>query len=329
VRISLADPNAADYAGRVTLADLDELVVFGRAQLVNAEKVGISGFVKREGEFPFSSGMSVQDLVLLAGGFREGAQELEAEVARRQAGVVRDTLAEVFKVPLRLPITADSTGRTPAAEFALQPGDLVFVRRQAGYVPLQTVKVSGEVLYPGGYAIESNAERISRVVRRAGGLTAQAYAPGFRLMREGKLVGVDLVAALEKPGGPDDLPLRADDELIVPVFDPTVLVTGAVAFESRVRYEPGLDLDDYLGRAGGTLPEADQGRISVRYANGELRTTRSVLKVKRFPDVQPGSVITVPARAQGSGFNWDGFLTRSLAVASTLATLLLAVRALD
>ncbi len=329
VRVSLDDPNAPNHASRVRLNDLDELVVFGQARLVNPDSVEIFGLVKREGTYSFSQGMSVQDLVLQAGGFREGAYATQAEVARQRStsSVRADTLARLFRVPLSLPIAGDST-RLRVEEFELAPGDQVFIRRLPGFLPLETIEVLGEVVYPGIYTVESDAERISRVIRRSGGLTANAYARGFQLIRDGKQVGVNLPAALERPNGPNDLIIRAGDRITIPKYDPLVLVSGAVAFESLVRYEAGFSVEDYLNRAGGTLPEADKDRISVRAPNGELRTTRSVLSFTRYPSVEPGSVITVPEETNKQGTNWDAILTRSLSVVSTLATLILAARAL-
>ena len=329
VRVSLDDPNAPNHASRVQLSDLDELVIYGRPQLINLDSVQIFGLVKREGSYAYAAGMSVQDLVLQSGGFREGAQTTQAEVARRINNVtVRgDTQAVVFRVPLSLAINGDTPREVE--EFALAPGDQVFIRRQPGYVSLRTIEVLGEVVYPGNYTVEADDERISRVIRRAGGLTAQAYARGLQLIRNGKQVGVNLPAAMERPGGPNDLIIRAGDRLTIPFYDPLVLVTGAVAFESQVRYEPGLGVEEYLRRAGGTLPEADHDRISVRAPNGELRTTRELLSFNRYPQVEPGSVINVPVKPEGEGTNWDQILTRSLSLVSTLATLILAARAIQ
>ncbi|MGQ0816353.1 MAG: capsule biosynthesis GfcC family protein, partial [Gemmatimonadota bacterium] len=108
----------------------------------------------------------------------------------------------------------------------------------------------------------------------------------------------------------------------------TVLVTGAVAFEARVPYQRGLSLSDYLRKAGGTLDNGDRGRVSFRYANGEINTTRRVLVSRRDPDVRPGSTIVVPIRPEGKGFDWDNFLSKTLAVLSTLATVTIAASTL-
>ena len=324
IRVTFDDPNSPIHASRVVLRDLDEIVVFSRTQMAIPENVEIFGMVKDEGLYPFSRGMTVQDLVLLAGGLQEGALEREVEVARRIATASGDSVAVVHRVPFRI------TGAPPAGpqDFTLQPGDQVFVRRIPGYEPLKTVQIGGEVVYPGGYTVESKQERVSNLIRRAGGLTSEAYAPGFRLFRGDRPVAINLPRAIARPGSADDLIIEPGDRLEVPRYDPTVLVTGAVAFETRVRYQSGLDLDDYIERAGGARDDADVDNASVRYPNGELRTVRSYLGISRMPNVQPGSTITVPSRPEINRFNWDQFLARSLSVLSTLATLIVAANAI-
>ena len=318
VRVSF-DPAANNYAARVRLEDLDEIVVFGRTQLMNPQHVEIYGMVKNEGRYDYSEGMSAEDLVLRASGFREGALEHQAEVARRQKGAgISDTLATIYRVPIAISLDSD---RRVVEGFPLLPGDQVFIRPRPGFSELKTVQLSGEFLHPGNYTIESKDERITHVIRRAGGLTRDAYADGFRLFRNGQAVGVDLPRALARPGSDEDLLLEPGDRLEVPRYDPTVLVTGAVGFESRVRYERGLDLDDYLARAGGVREDGDDDRVSVRYPNGELRSTRTRLGFRSTPRVEPGSTITVPKRAPATAHNLDAILTRTLTVLSTLATL--------
>lgn len=322
VRISF-DPAAENYAARILLEDLDELVVFGRTRLMNPQHVEIYGMVKNAGRYDYSAGMTAEDLVLRAGGFTEGALEQQAEVARRVrgGGTFSDTLATIYRVPLNVSLTG-SDGRTRET-FSLRPGDQVFVRPAPDFNPLEMAQVTGEVLYPGSYTIESKRERISHLLRRAGGLTRDAYPRGFRLFRNGQAVGVDLQRALARPGSNEDLLVESGDRLDVPRFDPTVLVTGAVGFESRVRYEPGLDLDDYLARAGGVREDGDAKRVAVRYPNGELRTTRSRFGFRSEPRVEPGSTITVPDRAARSRRSFDEVLARGLTLLSTLATLLI------
>jgi hypothetical protein len=142
------------------------------------------------------------------------------------------------------------------------------------------------------------------------------------------LVGIDLVAALENPSGQDDVILEPGDELVVPAYDATVLVQGAVAFEARVIYRQGQSVRDYIGEAGGTLPEADGSRISVLYASGQRATVGRTIWWRSYPDVEPGSTIYVPAKVGGVGTNWAAVIPTSVSVVSALATLLIAVNSI-
>ena len=130
------------------------------------------------------------------------------------------------------------------------------------------------------------------------------------------------------PGGQDDVILEPGDELVVPAYDATVLVQGAVAFEARVIYSRGRNVKDYLGEAGGTRPEADVGRISVLYASGQRATVGRMLFWRTYPEVEPGSTIYVPAKVSGAGTDWTGVITASVSVVSALATILIAVNSI-
>jgi hypothetical protein len=118
--------------------------------------------------------------------------------------------------------------------------------------------------------------------------------------------------------------LEHGDVLVIPTLDPTVLVQGAVAFESRVLFRDGLSLEDYLSRSGGTLSDADLDRVSILYPSGERATVRKTLGFRRYPSVQPGSTIFVPRAAEEQGVDWDAVLNRTLTVTTTLITLMLA-----
>ena len=325
VRVTIADTAAPNYAGRVQLVDLDELVVFGRAKFANPQRVEVFGYVKEEGTYNYSAGMTVEDIILLAGGFKEGAAEAEVELARRvpRSGN-SDSLAVIFRVPLNMNGTNGSQNAV-----RLQDGDQVFVRRLPGYAPLSTVEILGEVTYPGVYTVDSRNARLTDLLARAGGLTSEAYGRGLRLFRDGKPVGVDFQRATSRPHSADDLLIEAGDRIEIPRLDPTVLVTGAVLFESRVRYEKGLSVQEYLQRAGGVTEEGNASRAAVRYPNGELRTARRFLGVRDWPDVEPGSTITVPLESDRTPFDWGTFLTRAITALSGLATIWLTVDAVN
>ena len=339
LRVSLLTDPRGGHAEDVPLEDRDSVVVFGIDSLLVAEYITVEGYVKQPGRYRLAAGATAEDMILAAGGFLEAANTSEAEIARLNPSVARaDTVALRVNVslggavPNPTSLTANGSAGPgsliPASTFVLRHEDRVFVRRLPGFVEPQTVVASGEVLLAGPYAIQRRDERLSSLVSRAGGVTEEAYIAGARLLRDSVLVGVNLVEALEDPGGQDDVILEPGDELVVPAYDATVLVQGAVAFESRVIYSRGRNVKDYLGEAGGTLPEADIGRISVLYASGQRATVGRTLWWRSYPDVEPGSTIYVPARVGGVGTNWTAIITTSVSVVSALATLLIAVNSI-
>nr|WP_294943028.1 SLBB domain-containing protein [uncultured Mucilaginibacter sp.] len=149
--------------------------------LRNEYNVTIKGEVRSQGNFAFAENMSVEDLIVKAGGFTDGASAKRVEVARRvtdsDPASKTSNLAQVFNIDV------DPQLKNGSANFKLQPFDIVSVYSQPGYEKQSTVKIEGEVLYPGYYAIQQKNEKISDLIKRAGGLTASADADGASLRR--------------------------------------------------------------------------------------------------------------------------------------------------
>jgi protein involved in polysaccharide export with SLBB domain len=333
-RLTLAD----DQPGPL-LQEFDEVRVFGLDDLNVPDSVAIYGRVREPGSYPLSEGITAGDLVLLAGGFVKGAAPWVAEVVRQERSDAMDReLSESRYVALRvgLPYPDEEFAGTrpdtvavltPEDAYPLRDGDEVYIRTLPGYTAPQRVRVDGEVLSPGPYQLIRQDERFSSLMNRAGGLTAAAFSEGVRLVRDSIPVGVDFREAMENPGTEDDPVLRHGDRIVVPVVDNTVSVRGAVVFESRSVWREGLSLDDFVGQAGGYAQNADEGRVSVEYANGSRATVNKTLFFfKSTPEIRPGSVIFVPEKPRGTGFNWDATLARVLAVTTAVATVIAATR---
>jgi protein involved in polysaccharide export with SLBB domain len=318
----------------LTLLDRDSIVVFSMDSLVVGDSVEVTGMVTNPGRYRYARGMTAEDLILLGGGLVQGALSTEAEISRSRVTLDRrDTLS--VAIPIRLSGlipspeilengSSDASPSLSAAEVPLAAGDRLFIRERPGYVAPITVYVSGEVAFPGAYAVERRNERLSDMMRRVGGLTLEAYVLGARLLRDSLVVGIDLSRAIERPGGPDDLRLRANDQIQVPEYDPTVRIGGSVAFETRAVFEPGMGLKDYVRQAGGSLDDADLNKISIEYANGRRETTKKFLwLIRRYPSVEPGSRIFVPAAPPSTdGGEFSQVLSATLSFATAVITLL-------
>jgi len=257
--------------------------------------------------------MTLRQLLVLARGPKIGADLREAEIARLPADRSKGQLATTIRVPLDSTylVERDSAGRYigppgvtfpatgTAGEVPLEPFDNVLIFRQPDFELQRTVTITGQVRFPGDYALRAKDERLSDLVQRAGGLTPQAYPEGIRFLRATSNVGrinVDLPRALKDPSARDNMILQPGDSINIPEYQPSVKVVGAVNSPGAVLYRRGAGLDYYLSAAGGFSQRANKGEVSVRLANGETRTRRRALFFSSNPTPGPGSEIFVPFR---------------------------------
>ncbi|MGB4341859.1 MAG: SLBB domain-containing protein, partial [Dysgonamonadaceae bacterium] len=297
--------------------------------------------------YAYADNMSIEDVIVQAGGLRESASTARIDVYRRikkpGSTTASDVTGEAFSFSLEngLIISGDKL-------FTLEPFDQVFVRRSPGYEPQHNVSIEGEVLFGGQYAKVTKDERLSSLVERAGGLTPFAYPKGARLRRQlteaeqrrtrealmtkismqgdslmrenSKLlanvdlsyqyVGIDLEKALKKPGSEDDIVLREGDVLSVPIYNPTVRISGGVLYPNMVTYSKKKNLDDYVKMAGGYSRLAMKGKAFVIYMNGQVATGRRA-------KIEPGCEIVVPEKPERQPIS----LPQILGISNSIATL--------
>ncbi|WP_207495325.1 SLBB domain-containing protein [Aridibaculum aurantiacum] len=307
----------------------DEVIITSNTLLREERQVSITGEVRRVGNYPYVENMTLKDLILLAGGFTDAAIPQKIEVARRirkdSFGVADIQIADVIDVTSIADL--EQNGR----DIQLTPYDAVVVRRNPGYQAQVNVRVEGEVIFPGPYVLRNKNERVSDVIRRAGGLTNQAYKMGGYLTRvnnhnvvnqlnsekvtkiqeqlkdsTGKVeqevsrpvdqIAINLSSILANPGGKEDIVMEDGDILNIPKEKMEVRISGEVLFPTRVVYEEDMDLKDYIGRAGGFTDNARKARVYVLYPNGNAAKTSNFLFFKSFPRVTPGAEIIVPKK---------------------------------
>lgn len=169
----------------IQLKKEDKIFISSIFDIKDAYSLNIDGEVRRPGTYSYAEGRTIKDLILEAGGFKESATPLRIEVSRRMANTDITSkdgdLAEIFQLDL----SKNFTGKD--ANFVLRPFDMVFVRTAPGYETQKTVRIEGEVVYPGNYAISKKDERITDIIQRAGGFTPFAYIKGASLKRMGTL----------------------------------------------------------------------------------------------------------------------------------------------
>ena len=342
---------AGDPVHNLSLQREDELVVSSIHELRDSFQVSIQGEVRIPGKYDFTGNLTLKDLIIQAGGLTDAAfQRLEiARLIKRDSLAGTDTRASEI-------IVANINGDLSSAEanVILQPYDVVTVRRKAGYQVPESVLVTGQVQYPGPYALNNRSERVSSVLLRAGNYTKDAYPQGGYLKRykteaekqksqealktlqknvtdsgrADKLLQQELSREFDKiplnvplillnPGSLEDLVLRAGDELVIPKFDGQVRVSGAVLMATQVPYTEQYKLKNYLDAAGGFSSRALRKKTYVVYANGKAATTRRFLFIKSYPRVEPGCEVIVPAKPEGQKTS----TTEIIGISSALASL--------
>ena len=334
LRSSFRDSTGA-VANDFELNEDDEIRVFSVAEFRPLRWVSISGAVRNSGRVKYREGMTLRDLVLLAGGLEQSAYLNEAEIARLPENRADGVTAHTLRVPLDSSYLFErgSGGKylgppgvpAPGAEapdVALQPYDNVLILRQPNWELQRTVTITGEVKFPGRYSLLSKTERLSDVIQRAGGLTDYAYAGGVTFYRkEGRLgrIGVDLARVMSDESFRDNLILQNGDSLYIPAYNGVVNVAGAVNSPVAVAYVPGANLDYYVSAAGGPSRKADTKRAYVRQPNGKVESVhRRFLLPDGVPHPGPGSMVYVPERDMNAK---SGFAESLPVVASVLGSL--------
>lgn len=327
----------------LALADGDRVQVFSQAEFRPKRYVVISGAVKNGGRYEYREGMTIRDLVLLAGGLEESALLTEAEVARMPENRAEGVTARAVRVPLDSSYLFERgpdgrylgppgipAPRGPTPDVTLEPYDNVLIFRQPDWSLPRTVVLSGEVVRPGRYTLERKGERLGDLIERAGGLTREAYAAGigfFRPERGVGRIGVDLPAVLRDSRNRENLILVDGDSIHVPIFSSVVNVRGAVNFPVAVPYVPGRDLDYYIGSAGGPTQMADAGHAFVTQPNGKVESKRGRGPLPAaIPRPQPGASVFVPEKRAEAKRDIAATVALATQVIASLAALVAIVR---
>ncbi|MFW6193609.1 MAG: SLBB domain-containing protein, partial [Gemmatimonadota bacterium] len=446
IHVSLARGPDGEPEENPRLEGMDQVLIYARRNLRDRETVTVGGWVREPGTYAWAEGMTVADLILKAGGVREGAYTAEAEVARPVRSQQRtDTLAREHTVSLDSTYVFEAGSPPPeelggeAAGFEVEPRDAVYVRKAPGYEERRRVVITGEVQYPGPYTVGTRGERLTDLLEEAGGVTDEAYVEGFQLWRatddtvsrgdsllrtlrrdtaalvdsirrerqrqrlrlpgerqdtaaeqEGRIaaedtlqrqvaredslllelvkserrldslrrerardrgetmdeplatpvdsalqvasrvrVGVDFDRALENPGGRENVLVEPGDSVHVPQYTPTVTVRGAVGVETKVLWREGAGLDYYVEQAGGYLEQADEDRVWVRFANGEVDTKGGgfLFFGGGVSDPDPGATVNVPYQPpeeRGEGVTFNDLIPIITSVLGTITTIVVA-----
>lgn len=323
----------------IALKPEDKLIIPSLFDLREPYTIKISGAVnKKDTVLPYRDNLTVEDVIMMAGGLQESASAVQVEVARRiKDPFSRESnarIADVYVFTLTEDLASGGSGHDRSQVdtlFTLKPFDEVYVRFSPGYQKQQVVKIEGEIKFAGSYVLAEKNTRLSDLISKAGGISPDAYVKGASLKREltedemrrletllelssnkqskdsvalslsaikSYSVGINLEKALATPGGPDDVLLRDGDVLFIPQLQSTVKISGAVTYPNSITYTKGLSVRDCLGQAGG-YNDTSRKYPLVIYMNGKVATTQRVgLFFKRYPKLEPGCEIVVPSKKQ-------------------------------
>jgi len=308
----------------VELKNEDMLYIASREDEKMDQTITIHGEVNYPGVYRYASNETIEDLVLQAGGLTNAASLAKVDVSRRiiepDATEAGDTLAFTYSFKLNPDFTIPA-GESP---FTLQPYDEVYIRRSPNYIEQQNVTIEGEVQFKGDYTLTNSNQRLTDLIKQAGGVTKHAYPEGAKLLRRmtqeeqelmtsmlrtaqrnsgndsidvSKLVtmttypvAIELDKALANPNSDDDPILREGDRIVVPRFTSTVSINGEVLYPNTVRFMAGKDADYYIELAGGTTTSAKKRKTIIIYMNG------MVAKANRKHKPRPGCQIVVPTK---------------------------------
>lgn len=318
-------------------------------------------------DFPYTSNLTLEDIILSAGGFRESAAASHVDVVRRKKDVnVQSSSAQIADI-FTFNISRDLTLDANESRFVLEPFDEVIVRNASNYQPQTFIVFEGEVVGAGTYGLKNKDEKLSDLLVRAGGLTAQAYVRGATLIRKVALskqeldlrqkavaevaddakkgvfqvetvekekpeaIGINLEKILENPGGKEDIILQDGDIIRIPKRLETVRVQGELLFPTTVKYSGG-NFIDYISRAGGFTRTSLKRKSYVIYPNGSVDRTRKFLFFNKYPHIEPGSEIIVPVRTASDLAEAQKAINSIIGISQTfmvLVTTVLAFKALS
>ena len=325
----------------------DSLFIFSNDNIKNKQFVRIEGAVKNPKSVPFMEGLKAEDLIIMAGGFIEGADASTIHLSRQVNDENFKPISEVQHISLSPDLKVSSGSVT------LQPNDIITVRYQKGYSAQQLIKIEGEISFPGHYSILTKDERISDFIERAGGITPYAYLKGATLIRKMKdlsdkeqikqlqelnnatneikiekigndneyRVGINLEKIMKNKNSYQNLILKNEDILIIPSEKQTVEVKGLVLAPSLVQYEKGKTLKSYVNNAGGFANNARKRAAYVMYANGSVEGTRNFLFFKSYPKIEPGSIIIIPEKPERKSLS----TTETISITTALTTLMILI----
>ena len=356
VNFDLAKALDGDPTEDILLKREDIVTVYSILEFREEYKVTIDGEVKKPAEYDYFENLTLNDLIVQAGGLT-GSASKRVEVARMLISEEIDNTnpnkAELFAIEI------SPNNNEQAKNFELKPFDVVSIRKMAVYEKPESIMISGAVNYPGKYALVNKKSTVYDLIQRAGGLTALANTDGVRIKRpiqakqiedlenvnlnfgkkdsiQDKLkkklkedlkfatIPLDWKAIVKNQKDNANVTLFAGDEIEVVTFNEGVKVAGNVLLTSEIPYEKGRSFGYYLDAVGGVDAKGWKKKAYVIYPNGKAAVASSFLFIRSYPKVKPGSQIIVPEKPEVKKMS-TGEVVSIAGVVTSLAGVIIAI----
>ena len=340
---ALSNPNSSD---NIKLKPFDKLVVYSYKEFLDDAFVKVEGAVRKPGEFQYDKSLTLKDALTLSGGLKLEAARSRIDISRVQISGDQNTKTIVATLGVDENYNIIEGGDN----FQLEPYDQIYVRSAPEFEFQQNIKITGEIKYPGTYPLTSDNEKILSLIKRAGGLTKEAFPLGATLYRPKDGVGyivMGLDEVLKTPNSKFNYILKEGDIIHIPKQKDFVTIKGATraaelytdaitrSGKINVPYHIGKSAKFYINEyAAGVGEDGRRRLITVEHPNGELKKTKNFLFFKTYPKVRKGSVITVgripkkqkEKKKEREDIDWGRVLADSLAQATAILSLILLVQ---
>jgi protein involved in polysaccharide export with SLBB domain len=358
--VNLEKAMSGEVEADIYLRKEDVVTVYSILDFKEDYKITIDGEIKKPGVYEFHENLTLNDLLVQAGGLT-GSASKRVEIARMIKSDENND-ANPSRVQLfNLEISAETNEQVK--NFILAPFDVVNIRRMAVYEKPEMVIVNGAVRYTGKYVLANKKEKIYDVIQRAGGLTSVANVDGVKIKRpiqakqiedlenvnlnlgkkdsiQNKLtkklkedlkyatIPVDWRNIVKDPTDKTNVTLFPGDEIEVSVYNESVKVTGNVLLTSEIPYDKGKGFNYYLESVGGLDAKGWKKKSYIIYPNGKTGVSTSFLFIRSYPKVLPGSQIVVPEKPESKKMS-TGELVSIASVLASLAGVVIAIISLN
>jgi protein involved in polysaccharide export with SLBB domain len=296
------------------LKPYDKVVIYNKGvnERLN-QSISVGGYVKSPTALPLQEQMYVEDAILLAGGFEDMADQDLVYINREDRDPSTAAISTAFTISIDQDYLLGKTNQ-PKHGFTLMDKDIITVRKQLGVEAASVITIKGEVNYPRNFIAEFEQLNFQELITAAGGLKPTALLSASRIVRDGKVLAVDLTKL------PKNQQIFENGDVVTFAKNRgEVFVTGAVEQENYFVWEANKKAKYYLKNSGGKLKEADRSYLTL--PNGKSK------KINFFnnPIVLPDSKIVVNRKVKKERVrNGDG-LSKVLSVATILTSLVTSV----